>query len=188
MTSPEPISDVQDFAERFADLPADADNAIGSLVSGRYAAYALVAGSLSTSEMPEPGPSQGNLTTNVATGLAAVLARHTETADRCYFAMWEGYAEFSRLPGERVTLPPERRMLVFAGDLAHVGTPIGVDHSWRLPVRWWTTDGQWQVGADVYSSSVLVGGSEACIDAVLASTKLRARRVQPTDLLRIDEL
>jgi hypothetical protein len=183
-----PLSDVRIFAARFAADLENSGEALGSLVSTKYEAFARVSNQVQPKWTAGTDVPAGSLDVEVASALAAVLTRFTRTPNQCYFGMWEGYAEFSAATEPKVMLPPEREMLIFTGPLSAIETPIQGDHAWRYPVRWWTEDAAWQVGADIYSTSVVVGAAPDCVAAIVASTQLHARALQPSEGPRIDDL
>ena len=116
----------------------------------------------------------------VAKALIRILANFTETAGDCFFAVWEGYAGLPDAPlGARFKLPPQRDMVLLRGPIESAQASFEVPPTNRRPVRWWPADREWCVGADIYSRELTIGGSVACIAAVLASTKLNARSVSP---------
>ncbi len=134
-------------------------------------------------------PESGTLESEAAETLAAVLSRFTTTPDRCFFAMWDGYAEFREFDdASTVLLPPDRRMFIFEGALSIGTAPAIPEISWRLPVRWWTEDDAWQVAGDIYAQSVLVGGSTSVIDAVTRQPDLEAYRIAAADGIEINDL
>jgi hypothetical protein len=133
-------------------------------------------------ESPEQSrePAMGTLEEVAAIPLAKLLALFTATPHDCYFAMWAGYAGVTvPAAAESIILPPEREMYVYAGAVEDGAKPVGDQIPWRTPIRWWPNDHAWCVGADIYSRSVIVAGSDACISAILRSGDLEAFRIDP---------
>ena len=154
--------------ERLVKIERPRDEGAEPLVPSTYEAYVRVGQS----------SSNGSLDDAVVKVLASTLAVHTSTPDDCYFVMWEGYAEFSASAAPRVVLPPDRRMLLFAGPLLAVQTLIPVHRAWRYPLRWWTRGDEWRLAADIYSTSVFIGGSADCIDAIARQPELSSTRLE----------
>ncbi|THA77137.1 hypothetical protein E6R60_11360 [Streptomyces sp. A0642] len=127
-------------------------------------------------EHPAEGPTPGR----VARALIPVLARHTRTAERCLFGLWEGYGrwEWEGVP----TFPtPGRDEILLSGPLADAVSPELLDEFAELPDLWWPQDRAWCVGGDVDLVSTYVGGSEELITGLLAAPGLEAHRVAATD-------
>ena len=129
-------------------------------------------------------PVQGSLPGAQGEALVAVLARFTATAQECFFAIWEGYD--LPLPTVAKTVPmPQREMQLLTGPLTQAGQASRVGQvsmettAWeQSPSLWWPADRAWCVATDVDLMSTYVGGSRACIDAVLAAPGLEAWEVQ----------
>lgn len=108
-------------------------------------------------------PSTGELPAEVAARLAAVLSRHTSTPQRCWFAVWEGFAD---LPSQCRSAPrfelPHRGMLLLTGP-ADAAAAFGSD-SWarQSASLWWPDDRAWCVGTDVDLMTTYVGVSTDC--------------------------
>ena len=126
--------------------------------------------------------------------LMDVLTEFTTTPERCYFALWKGYGLFDSRPGRpirrghgllgewrirkaTVRLPDTRgeRYVMFIGPLDSVMSFYGwVDGNWwdRPPNYWWPEDQAWLATSDIDSFDTLVGGSQACIEAILGNPRL----------------
>jgi hypothetical protein len=99
-------------------------------------------------------------------------------------------AEFQRVMDERDRLldgVPEvdtdgREYYLFRGPLSEVDSVV-FDHDGaaQSPNLWWPDDRAWCVGSDIDLPSTYVGGSRACIDAVIATPELDASEVGPDD-------
>ncbi|MER8033157.1 hypothetical protein ABTZ78_29800 [Streptomyces bauhiniae] len=116
----------------------------------------------------------------VAEALIPVLARHTRTAERCWFGLWEGYGrwDFSRFPTFET---PYRGEVLLEGPLFDVLSPLAWDEFAELPDLWWPKDRAWCLGGDVDLISTYVGGSEALIEELLADGGLETHRVTAAD-------
>jgi hypothetical protein len=159
-------------------------------------------------ERPAPfvaPPPAGNLPARLLEALCAALGRHTATADRCWFCLWEGYGYVQGSPalgmmGDNSSIPPafgleslagprirlpERNYLLFEGPLVSA-----VDMGWRpnegtffpqSPNLFWPDDHAWCVATEIDHDSTYVGGSAALIADVLADARLEALQVEVTD-------
>ena len=99
------------------------------------------------SEHPEvwdEPPTAGSLDLDVARRLAGVLARHTTTAEKCWFAVWDGFGQlplsWTSRPG-RVRMP-QRGMHLFRGPIGDIansfddpGGPDDVPRQGRSSIR-----------------------------------------------------
>ena len=130
---------------------------------------------------PWPGeaPQVGTLHPVYADALAAVLARHTSTPDRCWFCTWEGWGSVVFDDGPRVELPG-RNYALFVGPLAALPSLMDAqdDHS---PNLWWPDDRAWCVATEIDLAWTYVGGSAALISDVLANPRLEAQPASPND-------
>jgi hypothetical protein len=112
--------------------------------------------------------------------LISVLLEHLEpattTPGRCFFAVWEGFGD-SVVPRtlEPTLELPHRRYHVFAGPVegaraSFTSWPFG-HQSANL---WWPADRAWFVATEIDFAWTYVGGTRACIDALLADPRLEA--------------
>ncbi len=160
-------------------------------------------------------PDQGDLEPESLAAVLDVLARHTATAQRCWFAVWEGYGW---LPGgTRVTfvatsdgtLPPaaaerhfaainydarvelpHRKYLLFGGPL-NAALEIGdwPAPNWFLPHSpniFWPDDVSWCVATEIDLFCTYVGGSRALIDELLADDRLEVWEAHLDDPITYD--
>lgn len=118
----------------------------------------------------------GTLRPRLVEALIEHLVTATATPDSCYFAFWEG---FGGSPIPRTLTPklelPERAYHVFAGPLTAARTSFS-NYSWgeQSANLWWPADHAWCVATEIDFAWTYVGGSRACIDAVLADPRLEA--------------
>jgi hypothetical protein len=121
----------------------------------------------------QPAPSQ-------VRRLVALLAGFTTEPNRCWYAVWDGYGalELPRDGVPRVELPG-RSMLLLSGRLDAAGTSLEAPPFDRRANLWWPDDHAWVVATDVYATSTLIGGSAACIAAVLADDQIEALPAEP---------
>jgi hypothetical protein len=132
-------------------------------------------------EEPWPGqvPQVGTLHPADADALAAVLARHTSTPDRCWFCTWEGWGSVFFDDGPRVELP-QRDYALFAGPLAALPSLMDAQNG-HSPNLWWPDDRAWCVATEIDLAWTYVGGSVALISSALASPRLEAQSASSDD-------
>ena len=124
-------------------------------------------------------PWRGSIPEEVCQTLLDVLRAFTSTADRCFFGLWEGYGYIdTRLYPPKARLKGRGRdYLLFSGPLEAVMSfydrkafPFWGDS----PNVWWHEDRTWCVATDIDLLDTYLGGSEACIEAVLGHPGLEA--------------
>lgn len=118
-------------------------------------------------------PDEGTLPEDVAYVLAEVLGRHTTTCDRCWFAVWDGWGDLE-FPSANVPTfhLPHRDYFLFAGPVSAATQSFGDQRWYRSANLWWPDDRAWCVATEVDFDTTYVGGSEACIAALLATENL----------------
>jgi hypothetical protein len=135
-------------------------------------------------ERGQPGifdsePDVGTLPPSVAGPLAAALACHTATPDRCWFAVWSGFGGLGAKArsGAEFELPGREYYLL--------GGPIeaateSLDEPWEQSANlWWPEDHAWCVATEVDLDTTYIGCSESCRDEILQSPELEAFEVDP---------
>jgi hypothetical protein len=131
-------------------------------------------------------PAEGTMPHELAVLLGSILAEHTATPDRCWFAVWEGFADslVRDLTHARVHVP-SRDLVLLAGPVSAIGTSLG-GTNFQSANLWWPEDHAWCVATDIDHVSTYVGGTKAAIADVLAHPDLEAFRVGVDDLIRYD--
>ncbi|MBX6389924.1 MAG: hypothetical protein IRZ08_13170 [Frankia sp.] len=123
-------------------------------------------------------PTQGSLPVPQAARLAHLLARHTTTADRCWFAVWDG---FGALAVPTAGIPkvhlPGRDMVLLTGPLSAVTTSLAHPPWDQRASLWWPDDRAWCVATDVDLMSTYLGGSQGCVDDLTGDDQLEAMPV-----------
>jgi hypothetical protein len=131
--------------------------------------------------------------------LCEILAGHTRTPTRCWFAIWEGYAD---LPGlvelgvPRLAMPA-RDMILLAGPLSALPSTSfqdwwyepGRDNEanwYRSPSLWWPDDRTWCVASDTDLMSTYVGASAECVKELVDDDGLEVLPVSPDQSVAID--
>ncbi|MET9059450.1 hypothetical protein ABZX99_16685 [Streptomyces antibioticus] len=147
-----------------------------------FAAYVRVPHPASPDERPVSSahPAEGPTPVGVARHLLPVLARHTRTAERCWFGLWAGYGRRS-FDGVPCFETPHRERVLLSGPLDDVLSPVEPDAFAELPDLWWPQDRAWCVGGDVDLVSTYIGGSPELIAELLASPLLETVPVSPGD-------
>jgi hypothetical protein len=149
-------------------------------------------------------PQLGVLPESEGTALSEILARHTATADRCWFCLWEGYGYLGKgsamssfvqasPPSEPKPPPvtPEQLRQTFRWPRPHRPSAPRV----RLPNRdyllyrgvvahsagwadgpniWWPDDRAWCVASEIDFPYTYVGGASQLIDEIVACPALEA--------------
>jgi hypothetical protein len=140
-------------------------------------------------------PQQDSLPLRLMRVLCEILAEFTCSPERCWCAVWEGYAYMVGLRSD-LTLPRlamwNRPMIVAYGPLSALpeqsltdrfaGAP-GHDADWesgedyRSPSLWWPDDRTWCVATDIEMRETYLGASSACVNRLLTDERLEAMRV-----------
>jgi hypothetical protein len=120
-------------------------------------------------------PSTGSLPQRQRASLASLLTRFTETPSDCWFAVWDGYgdAPYPRRAAPLIRMP-QRPMALLRGPLSAASTAFSRGGWPETASLWWPDDRTWCVATDIDLMSTYVGGSTACIEAVLADKRLEA--------------
>jgi hypothetical protein len=182
----------------------------GGAVHSRVQFEAMAKPRAGAPERPAPfvsAPRIGNLPGPLLATLCQILASHTDSADRCWFCLWEGYGYVQGSPavsrlgdprpvppafgiesldGPRVRLP-NRDYLLFEGPLEAAS-----DMGWRpregifdpqSPNLFWPDDHAWCVATEIDLDSTYVGGSAALIADLVGDDRLEALPVEVADLV-----
>ena len=143
-------------------------------------------------------PEHGYTEWNDTNELVKLLSDFTGASDRCYFAVWDGYGSFSvggmamlSPSGGTPILPPEgiemvQRIKGVARDYILYTGPLSAIESFFIvrpdlpdldgPNIWWPEDRAWCVSTDIDLDSTYIGGSDDCIEALLAHPSLEVSR------------
>jgi hypothetical protein len=117
-------------------------------------------------------PAEGTLPAGLVPPLVSVLARHTSTPDRCWFAVWDGFAD--SLVRDRTAARlriPCRELVLLTGPLGGIGTSFG-EIEFQSANLWWPEDRAWCVATEIDLVSTYVGGTRACVAGLLARPDL----------------
>jgi hypothetical protein len=127
----------------------------------------------------EAAPREADLPVDEIEALVETLSEHTAHMDHAWFCVWDGFAMFGGgTTGEAVRRAPRARMpwrgyLVFRGPLS-AAARLEIDGFRFTPNLWWPDDRTWCVATEIDGYSTYVGGTAACIDAVLADERVEA--------------
>lgn len=125
---------------------------------------------------------EGSLDELTSVGLISAL--RSSRVEYVNFGLWDGYADsqpYFDYPS--CLLPPGRRTLLLRARLQSASVPVNDLPGARRLTRWWPDDLRWCVGSDLYSNSVIVGGTSAVIAKILKSASLEAVEVGVGDLV-----
>jgi hypothetical protein len=135
---------------------------------------------------PQPGvfdrpPEVGSLPPELATPLAGVLARHTTTPERCWFAVWNGFgpdtrAEVRAAPTFQV---PAREYHLLQGTTDAITESVMDGLREQSPNIWWPDDRLWCVATEIDLNTTYIGCADACHDDILALPGIEALEVDP---------
>ena len=128
------------------------------------------------------GPRLGSLYAPDALALANLGKSWTETADQCWFGVWDGYGWFpdSLRQGPRVHLP-NRDYVLCTGPVASVLAPLSFEVMERSPNLWWPHDRAWFVVSEIDLQWTYVGGPCEMIEELLNHGELEALPVDLQD-------
>ena len=125
-------------------------------------------------------PEEGELDPEVARALAEVLGAYT-TTDKCWFGVWEGWGglrqDIRQAPAFEL---PARRYFLLEGPIEAINETVSQDTFYRSASLWWPDDRPWFVAIDVDLESAYVGGTNACIEALVSHPDLEVLRVEVT--------
>jgi len=138
-------------------------------------------------------PSAGRLPVPLLRSLMAVLSRHTEHDEMCYFAMWEGWGNWWKnahggddpFRDERDAVlsetprihAPARDHFLMRGRLRAVLALE--DTAGQTPSLWWPEARSWVVSTDVDAFSTYVGGPRRLVQDLLDSDEIEAVASRP---------
>lgn len=133
----------------------------------------------------DDGPSEGHLPVPLAGRLAAVLARHTTTPERCLFGRWDGFGYDLRSPDvpPRLLLRGGQDVVLVRGAVGDAVRNLAPEPHEQSANLWWPDDRAWCVVTDVDLRSTYVGGSAACIAELTALPHVEAFPTAPGDPL-----
>lgn len=127
----------------------------------------------------EEAPAAGTLRPEIAGPLSRILARHTTTADKCWFAVWHGRSDLDRAFHGRPTFElPARSYHLACGPITAAAQSVAAPGFRHLsPNLWWPDDQAWCVITEIDLDSTYLGASAACVEEIVAAPGLETARV-----------
>jgi hypothetical protein len=124
--------------------------------------------------LPDAQARVGTLPRSVIATLVEHLRPATTTPLKCYFAVWEGFADSAVPPTLTPMLElPNRAYHVFAGPIeAALSSFSAGPFLHRSANLWWPQDHAWCVATEIDFAWTYVGGSRECVDPILADSRL----------------
>ncbi|HEX4008729.1 MAG TPA: hypothetical protein VHX62_01900 [Solirubrobacteraceae bacterium] len=124
----------------------------------------------------DQAPDPGSLPRRQAALLAGILSRFTATPESCAFAIWPSLAAGGQPDRDesQLTLHDGRRMMLVMGAVGMAAASFSATDVHQSANLWWPRDREWRVATDLGQRSTLIGGSEACILAVLTDARLES--------------
>jgi hypothetical protein len=125
-------------------------------------------------------PEIGSLPAGLVEPLTTVLARHTGTPDRCWFAFWDG---FGGLRDEIALGPtftvPCRAYHLLSGPLDGV-SESATDGAFQSANLWWPADQAWCVATEIDLDTTYIGCGRTCANELLRVPELEALPIDPS--------
>jgi len=119
----------------------------------------------------------GTLTLELASTLLTVLEKHTETLDKCWFAVWDGWTGMIKPEtAPPVFRIPWRELLLFEGQMKDILYLFAPDR-YQSANLWWPDDRRWCVSTDIDFNWTYVGATQTCIDDFLANSPFEAYQI-----------
>lgn len=121
-------------------------------------------------------PEIGRLPDRQAKTLIEILRQHTNTPERCYFAIWDGWGfpEMETLRKETAGFQlPDRSYLLMQGDICAATSRISAVSQQTANI-WWPEDRAWCLATEVDLMCTYVGGTDRCIEHILTDSRLEA--------------
>jgi hypothetical protein len=157
--------------------------------NARYAHSGMQLGALTGSyeslQAPQPGlfddpPRVGGLPPELIPTLASVLARHTTTPDRCWFAVWNGFGDLGEDVRRAPTfLAPHREYHLLRGPTESAAESVTEPPREQSPNLWWPDDRAWCVATEIDLDSTYIGCDDACREEILALSEIEALPIDP---------
>ena len=111
--------------------------------------------------------------------IAATLALHTSTADRCWFAVWNG---FGGLRDDVRCAPifhlPHREYNLLTGPLDAATESVEDGVGVRSPNIWWPDDHTWCVATEIDLNTTYIACSKVCRDDILSLPSIEALAIK----------
>jgi hypothetical protein len=126
----------------------------------------------------DSAPRVGTLPEEIASPLADLLAAQTATPERCWFAVWNGFAgtreDIQRAP---TFTAPARSYFLLDGPIEAINESVLSGSRWQSANIWWPDDHAWCVATEIDLHDTYVACSRPCLDELLAAPELEAMEV-----------
>lgn len=129
-------------------------------------------------------PRMGTLPKQLVDNLTTILSHHTETPERCWFAVWAGWGySADQPPVDPLVHLPGRDYFLFSGPLSAATRSVlrSPGSLFQTASLWWPEDQSWCVATEIDYMSTYVGGTNACIAEILTAPSIEALPVKITD-------
>lgn len=127
-------------------------------------------------------PDEGTLPEALVPVLMPVLARHTATPGRCWFAVWDGWGALEPTVREAPAFEiPHRRLHLLTGPITALSRSLETLTWWQSPMLWWPDDRAWFVATEVDFMTTYAGGTRECIAELAGHPGLEAVAAEPDD-------
>jgi hypothetical protein len=127
----------------------------------------------------DAAPKVGSLPRGLIELLVPVLARHTTTPKRCWFAVWEGWgdirADVASAPKFHV---PQRSYHLLAGPIEAATESVN-EHGEQSASLWWPDDQAWCVATEIDFNTTYIGCDCICSDEIGRLPEVEAFVVDP---------
>jgi hypothetical protein len=133
------------------------------------------------------GPQRGSLPLGPTVRVCRLLADHTTTPAECFFAVSMIYGDlpdYVRQATQVLDAHAVSGPLLALPSHSFEGPPTGFRY--RAPNLWWPSDRAWFLQSNYDLQETYVGGSQACIDALVADPELEALQIDPSQTLADD--
>jgi len=135
----------------------------------------------STDQIWDEPPAQGTLPLDLARVLADVLEDFTTNVSApCNFGVWTGYSDIKLSANAPRLCRPGREYQCYSAPLKEVQKSVTPFRE-QIANLWWPTDYAWMVATDIDHVSTYVGGSAACIQALIDCAHIEAAPSQQGD-------
>jgi hypothetical protein len=125
-------------------------------------------------------PNNGSLPRHMAAAVAPVLARHTTTPERVWFAVWEGFGD---LPDEVRRAPaftaPHRVYHLLSGPIEVFAEGAYNSADRQSANLCWPNDRAWCIATEIDLNSTYLGCDAACADEIVALPEVEALIIDP---------
>jgi hypothetical protein len=125
-------------------------------------------------------PADGSLPPAAAAAVARVLARHTRTPKRVWFAVWEGFGD---LPNEVRRAPaftaPHRVYHLLSGPIDALTEGAYESAHRQSPNLCWPEDRAWCLATEIDLNTTYLGCDAVCAEEIVAVPDLEAVLIDP---------